>query len=135
MEKRADRKNIGDLIKISRKIAGLSQMQLAERIGVSYQQVQKYENGLSELSISRLSQIAHALNMSVNRFIPDEKIMVAESVNFYGTLNDDEIELVKFFRNIKSKKLKYGFLAAVKGISPLKKKKKYTKKKAKSHKS
>ena len=95
-------------------------MGLAERIGVSYQQVQKYEKGLSEISISRLSQIAHALNMPVSKFIPDdEKMMVSESISLYGTLSDDEVELLKLFRKIKSKKLKDGFLMAIKGMAEL----------------
>ena len=120
MNRETDKRQIGNLIRISRKTVGLSQMGLAERIGVSYQQVQKYEKGASEISISRLSQIAQALNMPVSRFIADEeKTMVAESVSLYGTLSDDEIELLKLFRKIKNKKLKDGFLIAVKGIAGL----------------
>jgi len=120
MKKSVDIRHIGNLIRIARKTTGLSQMELAERIGVSYQQVQKYEKGLSEISISRLVQIANALNMPVSRFISDEeKTMVSESVSMYGTLNDDEIELLKHFRNIKNKKLKGGLLLAVKSIAKL----------------
>ncbi len=123
-----DRGHIGNLIRIARKTSGLSQMALAERIGVSYQQVQKYEKGLGEISISRLSQIAHALNMPVNRFIlDDEKATVSESISLYGTLSDDEIELLKLFRKVKSKKLKDGFLMAIKGIAELSEKR-HTKK-------
>lgn len=118
MNRETDKRHIGNLIRISRKTVGLSQMELAERVGISYQQIQKYEKGASEISISRLSQIAHALNMPVSRFISDdEKTMVAESVSLYGTLSDDEIELLKLFRKIKNKKLKDGFLIAVKGIA------------------
>jgi len=120
MNRETDKRHIGSLIRIVRKAAGLSQMKLAEKIGISYQQVQKYEKGASEISISRLSQIAHALNMPVIRFISDdEKTMVAESVSLYGTLSDDEIELLKLFRKIKSKKLKNGLLMAMKGMAEL----------------
>ncbi|TAL24291.1 MAG: XRE family transcriptional regulator [Nitrospirae bacterium] len=115
-----DRKHIGNLIRIARKMTGLSQMKLAEEIGVSYQQVQKYETGVSEISISRLSQIAQALNMPVSGFIFDkEKTMVCESPGFYGALSDDEIELLKHFRSLKNKKVKEGLLTAVKGIAGL----------------
>ena len=118
MNRETDKRHIGSLIRIARKAAGLSQMKLAEKIGISYQQVQKYEKGASEISISRLSQIAQALNIPLSRFISDdEKTMVAESVSLYGTLSDDEIELLKLFRKIKNKKLKDGFLIAVKGIA------------------
>lgn len=118
MNRETDKRHIGSLIRIARKAAGLSQMKLAEKIGISYQQVQKYEKGASEITISRLSQIAHALNMPVSRFISDdEKTMVAESVSLYGALSDDEIELLKFFRKIKNKKLRDGLLMALKGIA------------------
>lgn len=118
MNRETDKRHIGSLIRIARKAAGLSQMKLAEKIGISYQQVQKYEKGASEITISRLSQIAHALNMPVSRFISDdEKTMVAESVSLYGALSDDEIELLKFFRKIKNKKLRDGLLMAMKGIA------------------
>lgn len=112
------RSRIGNLIRIARKSADLSQMKLAEMIGVSYQQVQKYEKGVSEVSIARLFQIAHALSTPVSKFISDdEEMMVSESVSLYETLSNDEIKLLKFFREIKDKKVKDGLLTAIKGIA------------------
>lgn len=104
-----DKRHIGNLIRIARKTVGLSQMELAERIGISYQQVQRYERGLSEISITRLSQIAHALNAPLSCFISDdEKMMVSESISTYGALSGDGIELLRLFRKIKTKKLRDG---------------------------
>ena len=118
MERETDKRHIGSLIRIMRKAAGLSQMKLAERVGISYQQIQKYEKGVSEISVSRLSQIAHALNIPLSRFVLDEeKMMVSEAVSPYGTLSDNEIELLSLFRRIKDKKLKDGFLIAIKSIA------------------
>ena len=123
MNRETDKRHIGNLIRISRKTVGLSQMKLAERVGISYQQIQKYEKGVSEISISRLTQIADALNMSVNRFINgDEPAIVSESRSLYGTLSDDEIELLKLFRKIKNKRLKDGFLIAIKSIAGMREK-------------
>ncbi len=120
MKREIDKRHIGSLIRIVRKAAGLSQMELAERVGISYQQIQKYEKGVSEISVSRLSQIAHALNIPLSRFVLDEeRMMVSESVSPYGILSDNEIELLKLFRRIKDKKLKDGFLIAIKGIAEL----------------
>ncbi|MEK7267102.1 MAG: helix-turn-helix domain-containing protein [Nitrospirota bacterium] len=120
MKRDTDKRHIGNLIRIVRKAAGLSQMELAERVGISYQQIQKYEKGVSEISVSRLSQIAHALNIPLSRFVLDEeKMMVSESVSPYGTLSDNEIELLSLFRRIKDKKLKDGFLIAIKSIAEL----------------
>ncbi|MBA3070762.1 MAG: helix-turn-helix transcriptional regulator [Nitrospirae bacterium] len=120
MKRETDKRHIGSLIRIVRKAAGLSQMKLAEKVGISYQQIQKYEKGVSEISVLRLSQIAHALNIPLSRFVLDEeRMMVSESVSPYGTLSDNEIELLKLFRRIKDKKLKDGFLIAIKGIAEL----------------
>lgn len=120
MKRDTDKRHIGSLIRIMRKAAGLSQMKLAERVGISYQQIQKYEKGVSEISISRLSQIAHALNIPLSRFVLDEeRMMVSESVSPYGTLSDNEIELLSLFRRIKDKKLRDGFLIAIKSIAEL----------------
>ena len=95
-------------------------MGLAERVGISYQQIQKYEKGVSEISVSRLSQIANALNIPLSRFVLDEEMtMVSESVSPYGILSANEIELLSLFRRIEDKKLKDGFLIAIKSIAEL----------------
>lgn len=52
---------VGQRIRIARKLARQSQMFLGEAIGVTYQQVQKYENGTDRVAVSRLLQIATAL--------------------------------------------------------------------------
>lgn len=115
-----DKKYIGDLIRLARKAAGLSQMELAERVGISYQQIQKYEKGISGISIARLSQIAEALNTTLGSFIADdEKTMVSESISRYGAARDDESEFLSLFRKIKSKKLKDGLLVMIKSIAGL----------------
>ncbi len=52
---------IGATIKILRKQAGLSQERLAAAIGVTFQQVQKYEKGTNRVAVSTLIAICHAL--------------------------------------------------------------------------
>jgi transcriptional regulator with XRE-family HTH domain len=47
---------------------GLTQQQLAEQIGVTYQQAHKYETGINRISAGRLYQIAQALGTDVNYF-------------------------------------------------------------------
>lgn len=56
---------LGAAVRIRRRTIGLSQEALAEKCGVSFQQVQKYENGANRISFSRLVQIARALNCRV----------------------------------------------------------------------
>jgi transcriptional regulator with XRE-family HTH domain len=56
-------KLIGQNIRANRLTQGLSQSELAMRIGVTFQQVQKYEKGTNRVGGSRLVQIAEALNI------------------------------------------------------------------------
>jgi transcriptional regulator with XRE-family HTH domain len=56
---------VGARISILRVSRGMSQATLAERIGVTFQQVQKYERGTTRVGASRLSQIASMLGVSV----------------------------------------------------------------------
>jgi transcriptional regulator with XRE-family HTH domain len=62
---------IGASIRLRRRQAGISQEMLAEKCGVSFQQVQKYENGANRVSFSRLVQIAHALGLRVSELVGD----------------------------------------------------------------
>jgi transcriptional regulator with XRE-family HTH domain len=56
---------VGTRIRMLRVNRGMSQTMLAERIGVTFQQVQKYERGANRIGASRLSQIASVLGVSV----------------------------------------------------------------------
>ncbi|WP_397417550.1 helix-turn-helix domain-containing protein [Phenylobacterium sp.] len=56
---------LGAAVRIRRRTIGLSQEALAEKCGVSFQQIQKYENGANRISFSRLVQIARALRCRV----------------------------------------------------------------------
>ena len=61
---------VGARVKTFRTVNGLSQTALAERIGITFQQLQKYETGANRVSCSRLVQIAEALGEPVYNFFP-----------------------------------------------------------------
>jgi len=63
---------VGERIARRRSALGLSQMALAGRVGVSFQQLQKYESGTNRVSASRLFALATALGASVTEFFPPE---------------------------------------------------------------
>ncbi|MGA7713996.1 MAG: helix-turn-helix transcriptional regulator [Rhizomicrobium sp.] len=67
---------LGGRIRLRRRELEMSQDQLARKIGITFQQVQKYEHGTNRVSFSRLAEIAGALKCSVSdlmgRFGPDE---------------------------------------------------------------
>lgn len=114
----AKRKNhIGQIIREARLGSGLSQMQLAEKVGLSYQQIQKYEKGASEINITRLYQIAEALGMSVNAFLEEKNLSASEPSSLYGKLSEEEERLLGLYRKIKNGKIKKMIIAAVRAIS------------------
>ena len=63
-------KLIGRRIAILRINQGMSQLKLASKVGVSFQQIQKYEAGKNRVSIDRLIAIAKALNVKIINFFP-----------------------------------------------------------------
>jgi len=61
---------VGARISLRRSALGLSQTALAQQLGVSFQQVQKYETGQNRISASRLHRVATVLATSVEAFFP-----------------------------------------------------------------
>lgn len=61
---------VGSRISLRRSALGLSQTALARQLGVSFQQVQKYETGTNRISASRLHRVAMVLGTSVEAFFP-----------------------------------------------------------------
>ncbi len=101
---------LGLKIKQARQQAGLSQERLAEMVGVTFQQIQKYENGQTTLNILKLQQIAKALNHSAKEFFqdaPDDQIR----------LTAQEDELLKAFRKIKNSELRGSVLSVIRNIN------------------
>ena len=64
---------IGARIRMLRVNRGISQTILAQRIGVPFQQVQKYEQGANRVGASRLAQIAYVLDVSVGEFFESSR--------------------------------------------------------------
>ena len=60
--------HVGARIRERRIMLGLTQQQLAEMIGVTYQQAHKYERGINRISAGRLFEIAQVLSVPVNYF-------------------------------------------------------------------
>ena len=60
--------HVGKRIRHRRWMVGMTQQQLAERVGIKFQQIQKYETGMNRVSASRLWDIADALSVPVNFF-------------------------------------------------------------------
>jgi transcriptional regulator with XRE-family HTH domain len=62
---------VGARIRTRRLLAGINQETLAQKLGLTFQQVQKYEGGANRVSASRLAEIAEALGVTVSYFFAD----------------------------------------------------------------
>jgi len=63
--------HVGEQIRKRRQARGVTQQELARALGISYQQIQKYENGTNRISAGRLYILAKALETSVGTFFED----------------------------------------------------------------
>jgi transcriptional regulator with XRE-family HTH domain len=60
--------HVGKRIRHRRWMVGMTQQQLADKVGIKFQQIQKYETGMNRVSASRLWDIADALGVSISFF-------------------------------------------------------------------
>ncbi len=87
-----------------RKRRGLTQEQLAEKVGVTFQQIQQYENGSSRLNADRLQQIAFALDIPVGSLFDD---------NDERALTEEEARLVKGYRSLTSDEIRTFIMSCI----------------------
>lgn len=87
--------DVGRRISVMRKNAGLTQMELANKLGISYQAVSNWERGVAMPDISNLGALAKILGVTVDDIIGDEKISsIIEGKPVDGRLSVDEFNAV-----------------------------------------
>lgn len=115
-----DRK-VGQRVRSRRLEIGMSQERLAELLGVTFQQVQKYEKGVNRIAVSRLWDIAAALEMPVGRFFEGVSSKgVAENRQDYvddALATPEGAQLMALFASIKSQKLRRKVLELVRTLT------------------
>jgi len=119
-----DRTFIGLKIRDRRKELGLTQENLAEVLGITYQQFQRYENGTSYLNTDRLQAISNALDVPIPYFFEEKgegKVSIMDRGHPY--MSPEEREVMKYLRKIDSPEYKKSILtflqlAARKGKRP-----------------
>ena len=81
--------HVGQRLRVRRSLLGLSQEKLAEFIGITFQQIQKYERGMNRISAGRLYQFSKILDVPVSYFF--EQFGNADNQIAHG-LSDNEQE-------------------------------------------
>lgn len=93
-------KEMGEKIKFRRQEIGMSQERLAEILDVSYQQIQRYENGRNRLNVENIQIIAHALDVPITFFFGP----TSHFGNFEPSHEVNEVRtLLRYFEKIPEK--------------------------------
>ena len=112
-------KLVGRNIRIQRLATGLSQTELAQQLGVTFQQVQKYEKGVNRIGCGRLFQIARILGLHVMDFFDCSdagKPTVARNVR--DLISEPQaFRLVEAFSVIEDRRLRRSVVELVKEIA------------------
>jgi transcriptional regulator with XRE-family HTH domain len=105
---------VGNRIRSRRLEQKLSQQQLAEALGVSFQQIQKYEKGVNRVGVGRLQQIADFLKVDMGYFMGDlsgdsnKTPVVSRFAKFMAT--KDGADIVEAMMQINSPSLRKGVI-------------------------
>ena len=103
---------VGIRIATLRKAKGLSQTALGTAIGVTFQQVQKYEKGTNRVGASRLQQIAQMLDVQVSTFFSDDE-NASEENGFAFMSSEGALDLLRAYVEIEDEQLRRDVIAIV----------------------
>lgn len=91
--------HVGKRIRHRRWMIGMTQQQLAEKVGIKFQQIQKYETGMNRVSASRLWDIAQAVDVPVSFFFEGIDDAVTPNASVEGDILADKeaLQLVRAY--------------------------------------
>lgn len=121
--------HVGKRLRSRRTILGRSQEEIGTAVGITFQQIQKYERGLNRIGSSRLYEFAKLLGVSVSYFFEDmeqggKNVITTEDVYTQGVVFEDEglgnkevLALVRAYYSISSPQIRKKVLSLVKSLS------------------
>lgn len=122
--------HVGRRLRLKRTILGMSQEAIGKQIGVTFQQIQKYERGINRMGASRLYDFAKALGVQVSYFfegfgdyaLDDNAAMAAAEPNAgsfeYEPVNNREtLEIMRAYYRIKNPAVRKRIVELIKAMS------------------
>ena len=110
-------KALGEKIRARRILAKMSQAELGDHVGVSFQQVQKYEKGVNKVGAIRLSEIADALGESVGYF-QDEGHVSKAGLEMQVLMTDRiNLRICRALSAIENQAMRYQFVRLIESVS------------------
>jgi transcriptional regulator with XRE-family HTH domain len=121
-------KHVGNRVRSRRLVLGMSQTDLARSAGITFQQIQKYENGANRISSSRLQQFADALHIAVTYFFEGQVTLPKRGSVDYPQMKEtrniqdflatkDGVALVKAYQQISNRELRLSIVRLVERLS------------------
>jgi transcriptional regulator with XRE-family HTH domain len=117
--------HVGGRVRLRRMLLGMSQERLGEQLGLTFQQVQKYEKGVNRIGASRLFDLAHILGVPVQFFydeIPSAPMVgfseqPAESFVIDFLSSRDGLELNKAFVKVTDPRVRRAIIELVRSLA------------------
>ena len=115
--------HVGQRIRMRRLLLGMNQETLAESLGLTFQQVQKYEHGTNRVSASRLSEMAKVLDAPIAYFFRDLPSAADAQVNAEDQMWREQLQqpetigLVRFYYAISDPTVRRQFLEMIKAVA------------------
>ncbi len=124
-------RHVGTQLRQRRALMGLSQERLAEQVGITFQQIQKYENGANRVSASRLYEFSKVLEIPVSFFF-DNYGLSDNPPHAYGLSENEQaafegqddvmkrketLELIRVYYSIENPKLRKDLFKLVKSMA------------------
>jgi len=109
---------VGKRLRLRRTILAMKQEELADAVGVTYQQIQKYERGDTRLSVGRLFDIGLVLGVPVEWFLDGLHDDAPPRCSLTAILADrDAAELIRLYSSVKNPKVRRQFLELAKVLA------------------
>jgi transcriptional regulator with XRE-family HTH domain len=110
--------HVGGRIRTRRLLIGMNQETLARNLGVTFQQVQKYEGGANRVSASRLAEIAAVLGVGIDYFFAglhasDTGLSIEEAAQRNLMQRPDALELIRVYYAIADQRVRRQLLEMV----------------------
>lgn len=123
-------KHVGERVRMRRMLLGMSQERLGEQLGLTFQQVQKYEKGVNRIGASRLFDLAQVLGVPIQYFYESMPAAVSGQLGMVGFADKpgdtyvadflssrDSVELNKAFARITDARIRRSIVDMVRSIA------------------
>ena len=113
--------HVGQRLRLRRTLLGMSQEKLGDAVGLTFQQIQKYERGTNRVGASRLWEFTQALQVSVDYFFDGYendrggKEIPAPDMTFFD--NKERQTLIQFYHRIPDAELRKTIVGLIRGLS------------------